>query len=101
MIEDYAELIIEENPTHLIIDGPTTYLFGYILNRINLERTIENTVKIIKRINPEVIIYDHHLTREKRFRDRTKKVWDIAKKFDKNVVTAAEYFGQKNLVELL
>ncbi len=101
MIEDYADLIIQENPSILFLDGPTTYLFGYILNRINLERTIDNTVRIIKEIDADAIIYDHHLTRENKFRERTKRVWDTAVKEDKKVVTAAEYLGEKTVVELL
>lgn len=100
MIEDYADLIIEENPSFLVLDGPTTYLFGYILNRINLERTIENTKRIIKEINSDVIIYDHHLTREAKFRDRTSSVWKTAEELGKKFETAAEYLGQKTVVEL-
>lgn len=101
MIEDYADLIIKENPSILFLDGPTTYLFGYILNRINLERTIENTARIIREIDADVIIYDHHLTRESKFRDRTKKVWDTAVEMDKKVMTASEYLGEKTVVEIL
>ena len=100
MIEDYADLIIKENPSILLLDGPTTYLFGYILNRINLNRTIENTIRIIKEIDADVIIYDHHLTREKRFREHTKKVWDTARKLNKKVMTAAEYIGERTVVEI-
>ncbi len=99
MIEDYADMIICENPNILILDGPTTYLFGYILNRINLERTIENTVRIIKEIDADVIIYDHHLTREHRFREHTNKVWKTAEELGKRVITAAEYLGKKTIVE--
>ena len=101
MIEDYADLIIKENPSILFLDGPTTYLFGYILNRINLERTIDNTVRIIKEIDADVMVYDHHLTRENKFRERTKRVWDTAVKTNKKVVTAAEYLGEKTIVEVL
>ncbi|UCF49696.1 MAG: hypothetical protein JSU91_08095, partial [Thermoplasmatales archaeon] len=101
IIEDYADLIIKENPSILILDGPTTYLFGYILNRINLERTINNAIRIIKEIDADVIIYDHHLTREINFRKRTKRAWDMAVKTNKKVLTAAEYLGKKTVVELL
>lgn len=99
MIEDYADLIIRENPNILILDGPTTYLFGYILNRINLERIIDNTVRIIKEIDADVIIYDHHLTREYRFREHTDRVWKTAEKLGKRLLTAAEYLGKKTVVE--
>lgn len=101
IIEDYAEMIIKEKPNFLILDGPMTYMFGYLLNRINLNRAIENAVKIIKKIDAEVIIYDHHLPREIRFRDRTKKVWQTAKKYKKNLITAAEYLGKKPIIEKL
>jgi predicted metallo-beta-lactamase superfamily hydrolase len=99
MIEDYAEMIIKENPTYLIIDGPMTYMFGYLLNKINLKRCIENMVNIIKNIDAEIIIYDHHLTREKNFRKHTEKVWKAAEKVSKKVITAAEYIGKSTIVE--
>ena len=99
IIEDYAEIIIKENPKIIFLDGPTTYLFGYILNRINLNRSIENTIKILEETDSELIIYDHHLTREKRFRDRTKKIWNIANQMNKKILTAAEYFGEKPFIE--
>ena len=37
----------------------------------------------------ELIIYDHHLP----LRERTKKVWDIAKNEDKKLFSAAEFLG--------
>lgn len=88
IIEDYAEMIIRENPDILILDGPMTYMFGYMLNR-----AIENAVKIVEDTDFKLMIYDHHLPREPRFRERTKDVWDIAKKLNKNVLTASEYYG--------
>lgn len=100
MIEDYADMIIRENPSVLLLDGPTTYLFGYILNKINLDRTVKNTVRILNKIDTDLIIYDHHLARESKFRERTKEVWETAKKLDKKVLTAAEYLGRETVVEL-
>jgi hypothetical protein len=98
IIEDYAQKMIQENPQVLILDGPMTYMFGYLLNRINLDRTIENASEIIRKIDSEVIIYDHHLPRERKFRERTKKVWDVAKEENKKVMTAAEFLGKKPVV---
>jgi hypothetical protein len=95
MIEDYAKWIIKENPDVLILDGPTSYMLGYMLNRINLNRCIENISKIVEKIDSELIIYDHHLPREKKFRERTKKVWDTAKKRKKKVLTVAEFLGKE------
>lgn len=94
IIEDHAEWIVRENPQVLVLDGPMTYMFGYLLNRTNLNRAIKNSARIVKKIDAEVIIYDHHLTREPRFKENTKEVWDTAKKLNKNLVTAAEYLGK-------
>ncbi len=95
IIEDYAELIIRENPDILILDGPMTYMLGYMLNRTNLNRAIKNAVRIIKETTTKLIIYDHHLPREARFKERTRNVWDTAEKHGKRVITAAEFLGKK------
>lgn len=92
IIEDYAEWIIKENPDILVLDGPMTYMFGYMLNRVNLKRALENVLKILKNTNTHCIIYDHHLPREKRYIERTKMIWEEGKG---RVITAAEYLGKK------
>jgi len=98
MIEDYAEWIIREDPDVLVVDGPTTYLFGFMLNRINLNRAIENVCRILKSIDPKVIIYDHHLLRDIRYRERVAKIYRVAKDKKQNLITAAEWLGQQPLI---
>ena len=96
IIEDYAEFIIAENPDILVLDGPMTYMFGYTLNRINLDRAIENACRIVEGIEAGLILYDHHLPRERRFRERTQRVWELSP----NVMTAAEFLGRTPCVLL-
>ncbi len=98
VIEDYAEWIIEENPDFLVLDGPMTYMLGYTLNLINFRRTLENAVRIVEEVEAELIIYDHHLPREPRFKERTKVVWETARKLGRKVLTAAEYLGKEPAV---
>ncbi|MCS7385751.1 MAG: MBL fold metallo-hydrolase [archaeon GB-1867-005] len=99
IIEDYADLIINENPDILFLDGPPTYLLGYTMNLTNFKRAVENAIKIIENTrNLKLIIYDHHLPREPKFRERTKKVWEIGEKIEVEIVTAAEYLGEKPAV---
>ena len=95
IIEDYAEWIIRENPSILILDGPMTYMLGYLLNKINLKRAIDNAVNIVKGVDAEVIIYDHHLPREVHFKEHTKEVWETAERLNKRVLTAAEFLGKR------
>lgn len=92
-IEDHAQWIIDENPDILILDGPATYLFGYLLNRTNLDRSINNIIRIIRESAPDLIIYDHHLLRDPLYRERTAKVWDTADDMHVRIMTAAEYNG--------
>ena len=100
-IEDYAYTIVDIKPDILIADGPPTYLFPYMLNRVNLNRAIENMKYIIKEAQPKLIIYDHHLLREKRWRERVKAVFELAVREGVKVVTAAEYLGFKPLIDTL
>jgi len=92
-IEDQAEWIIRESPDILILDGPGTYLIPFMLNLINLRRAVENTCRIIREAEPELIIYDHHLAREPRFKERMKKVYKTAEGRKTKIMTAAEYLG--------
>jgi len=100
IIEDYAQWIIDEKPNTIILDGPMTYMLGYTLNRINLERALDNAVRIVREAGAETIIYDHHLPREKRFREHTMRVWKTAERENVKLVTAAEYLGRKPAVLL-
>ncbi len=100
-IEDYASQIIAEKPDILILDGPPTYLFPYMLNRINLRRAVENAVRIIRECRPELIIYDHHLLRERRWRERVREVLKVARDEGVELLTAAECLGGKPLIDTL
>lgn len=95
IIKDYAEWIIRENPDILVLDGPMTYMLGYLLNKINLRRAIENAVRIVKETDAETIIYDHHLPRERHFKEHTREVWEVGEKLNKSVLTAAEFLGRE------
>jgi len=100
IIEDYANHIIKYNPDVIILDGPPTYLYPYMLNNINLRRAIENIITIIN-AKPKLIIYDHHLLRETNWRDKVKEVFIEAKKLGITLVTAAECIGTRPLIDIL
>ena len=98
VLEDYAKWVIKEKPEILIMDGPPTYLFGYMVNRINLKRAIVNAKLIIQETSPEVLIYDYHLLRDIRYRERIGEIYEAAEKGGRKVITAAEWFGKKPLI---
>ncbi len=92
-IEDYADWIIEKDPDYLIMDGPATYLYGYMLNRTNLDRAIDNAVRILREAEIDTFIYDHHLLRDEKYKERTRKFWEAASGSETKVGTAAEVKG--------
>ena len=98
IIEDYADWIICENPDTLILDGPMSYMFGYLTTRTTMNRAVANTVRILKETDVRFMIYDHHLPREPKFKEWTREVWDEGKRRGKKVLTAAEYLGKKPAV---
>jgi hypothetical protein len=98
IIEDYASWIVHEKPNIIILDGATTYLFGYMLNRINLNRVIKNVKTILHNTRATFIIYDHHLLRDTRYKERVAPVYESAKLLHKNIITAAEWYGELPLI---
>ena len=100
-IEDYAKWLIQEDSRVLILDGPPTYM-GFMLIRTNLNRCIENTCEVIDKSKKlKLMLYDHHLLREKKYKERTRKVWESASKKEVEVMTAAEYLGKKPVIEAM
>jgi predicted metallo-beta-lactamase superfamily hydrolase len=95
VIEDYVDWILKQKPTYLVIDGPSTYQFGHVVNRINMTRAVNNMTKIIKESKSKVIIYDHHLLREAKYIEHTQPAWKVVDDLGKKVLTAAEYLGQE------
>ena len=93
IIEDYASWIISEDPDIIILDGPMTYMLGYTLNKINLRRALDNAIRIIRETNASLILYDHHLPRDPKFKERTKVVWEEARTRGIKLMTVAEYLG--------
>lgn len=92
-LEDYVAWILKENPDILVLDGPTTYLLGPFQSRANLDRAIRNCVELVKGLKARLVILDHHLVRERGFREK------LAEAFAAGAVTSAELLGRPPLPE--
>lgn len=97
-IEDYASWIISENPDVLLLDGPPSYLFGFMVNRINLTRARRNLLRILRSTTTRLIVLDHHLLREARYRERLAEVYAEVARGGRRVLTVAEWYDQAPLV---
>ena len=102
IIEDYASEIAELDPHVAVVDGPPTYLYPYMFNRVNLERAVENAVRVLEEAQSlQLMIYDHHLLRERRWRERVSKVFEASRRLGVPVLTAAECLGRRPLIDTL
>ncbi len=99
LAEDYAEEVLRLEPHVLIADGPATYLPPYMFSRRDLERAKANMLRIISELAPQLIIWDHHLPREPRWREKVSDVLGEARKRGVPVLTVAEVCGETLLVE--
>ena len=96
--EKTVDLIIDENPDVLIVDGPPTYLLGYIVAYYNLAISVVNMCRIIDETNTKLIVIDHHLLRDYRYKDLFYEVYNKAKKSNRKVCSAAEVMGKTPMV---
>ena len=88
--EKAREWIIQEDPDYLITGGPPTYLEGFKVEESVIEKGFRNIKIILDQTNAKIII-DHHLVRDKNFRNKLKNLRSDG------VMTAAEYLGKENL----
>lgn len=99
-IEKYTDLILNENPDILILDGAPTYLLGYIHAYYNLCRSVLNLRRLIKSQKIKKIIFDHHALRDYRYKDLYYLAFEAAKDHQIELHTVAEELGKKPAVML-
>ncbi len=95
IVDEYTDKIINENPDILIIDGPATYILGFMLSYKDFAKAVLNLKKIVEKSRIRKIVLDHHTLRDYRYKDYLKIVYDAAKKKGIVVKTAAEFIGKK------
>ncbi|MEZ0290052.1 MAG: hypothetical protein ABWJ42_03050 [Sulfolobales archaeon] len=95
-LEPHTNWIISMRPEVLLIDGPLTYMLGYKLSNEDLDLSKRNIIKILREARPRVLILEHHLLRDKLYRDRMREVYEEAERLSIKVYTAAEFMGREN-----
>ncbi|MEA2089946.1 MAG: hypothetical protein U9O89_04210, partial [Thermoproteota archaeon] len=94
-MEDSAlQIILDENPSLLIVGGPPVYLMNFKVSEGDVQHGLRNLEKIAGRV--ETTILEHHLLRDREWRKYCRGVFDAASKAGHRVVTAAEFLGEKN-----
>jgi len=87
--------MIRENP---IDTRWLSYLsFWEMINRINMERAKNNIMRIVEGVKAHcVIIYDHHILKEEKYKERFKEVYEKA---GEKLMIAAECMGEQSMID--
>ncbi len=96
--KDQTDFILENKPNLVFLDGPLSYMI-YKFGLENLDKSIQNMVKIIEECPIESLIIDHHFLRDLRWKEKIAKVYEVAEKRDVKVQCVAEFIGRP--VEML
>jgi len=98
MSDDTLRIILNESVRLAIIGGPPLYLADFRVSPEAIEHALRNLATLSRHV--PIIILDHHLLREKNWRQRLKSVFDASSSVGHKILTAAEYVGESdNLLE--
>ncbi|WP_456473967.1 hypothetical protein [Candidatus Pyrohabitans sp.] len=97
-IEEQAEFILRQNPSTVYIDGPMSYMLGYRYAQKSLDASIANLVRILEETRVETLVLDHHLLRDLEWRQKLSRVFEVAERLKKRVVSAAQFAGKEELM---
>ena len=89
------ELILREKPQILMIGGPPLYLSGFGVKEVHIQKGLKNLRKIVETV--PITILEHHILRDKDWREKTKEVFDKASKYGHKISTGAEFLGESNV----
>ncbi len=93
--KEQLKFMLEKDADVVFIDGPMTYMLGYRYSRKSLQSTIENLKTLIEKTKVKHLVLDHHLTRDLKWREKMKEVFEKAEEHGVKVGSAAEFAGVK------
>ena len=88
------QLILEAQPTILMLGGPPFYLAGFRVNETAIQNAITNLKIIVKHV--PVTIIEHHTLRDEFFKQKISSVKTCADQANHGLLTATEFIGEKN-----
>ncbi len=95
LVDETTRWIIEKDPDTIFLCGCLTYFLGWRYPRKLLDIANQNVIRILEETRVKTLIVDHHLVRDKHFREKIKPVYEKAQELGKKVVTGAEFSGER------
>jgi predicted metallo-beta-lactamase superfamily hydrolase len=94
MSNQTLNLILSSNPHVILVGGPPFYLSNHKVDFSKIRSGLINLEKIVEKI--PITILEHHALRNKNWRKKTKKLFNIANKNGNKIITAAEFSSKEN-----
>ena len=91
--KNQTDFIVENKPNLVFLDGPLSYMI-YRFGVENLEKSIQNMIKITEECPLESLIVDHHFLRDLKWKEKISKVFEVAEKRNVKVQCIAEFLGK-------
>ncbi|MCW4031049.1 MAG: hypothetical protein NWE80_01655 [Candidatus Bathyarchaeota archaeon] len=88
------EKILSEKPELVIIGGPPTYLKGFRVKDLHIEKGMQNLKKLVE--NVPTTILEHHILRDQKWRIHSQPIVEAATEVGHQVLTAAQFSGKTN-----
>ncbi|MEM5828081.1 MAG: MBL fold metallo-hydrolase [Candidatus Aenigmatarchaeota archaeon] len=88
--ENALNFVLDNKPIFLIVDGFPTILEGYKVSSESFKIGLKHMKTIIDEVEFEKMIVDHHLVRDKNFKEKFPY-------YSEKIITAAEFYGLQNL----
>lgn len=92
--KDTVGIILNERPNLLMVGGPPFYLAGFKLGEEQVQESLRNMRNIVASVSH--VIIEHHLLRDKEWKEKTADIFQCAHESAHTVQTAAEYLGRSN-----
>jgi predicted metallo-beta-lactamase superfamily hydrolase len=95
----YVDPLAALKPDIVIADGPPSYMSPYRFPRRVIEAAVENAARLVLEAKPKLIVYDHHLLRERRWRGWLRPLLGAAEEAGTVVSTVAECLGRSPILD--
>lgn len=96
--EEQVQFILSEKPDTLYLDGPLTYMLGQGFSLDDLRRSLSNICRLLEMPKLKTLIIDHHLLRDRNWKDEIGEVFARAEAVGKKVVTMAGFLGMEEVL---
>ena len=96
--EEHLQFILSEEPDTLYLDGPLTSLLGQGFSLDELRTSISNINRLLEMPKLKTLIIDHHLLRDKNWKDEMRAVYAKAEAVGKKMVTMAGFLGRDDVL---